>query len=112
MHSSVKHEPDDGVHAACASLGVKWRVYERQTRLQRLIGAFPNESVYSEGAFHSLLPSCRVDYVWALNTDRIICSSNGQSLEKPRQAQYLTHASFVPDETSLGNRLLRQNVAL
>ncbi len=39
-----------------------------------------------------------LDYVWALRTDGTICSSNGQIiLEKPRQAQYLTHASFVPN---------------
>ena len=41
-------------------LGVKWRVYERQTRLQRLIGAFPNESVYCEGRF-SIDGHLRVD---------------------------------------------------
>ncbi len=41
-----------------------------------------------------------LDYVWALTTDGIICSSNGQILEKPRQAQYLTHASFVPQINS------------
>jgi len=41
-----------------------------------------------------------LDHVWALTTDGIICSSNGQILEKPRQAQYLTHASFVPQINS------------
>jgi hypothetical protein len=37
-----------------------------------------------------------LDHVWALTTDGMIRSSNGQILDKPRQAQYLTHASFVP----------------
>jgi hypothetical protein len=46
------------------------------------------------------------DYVWALTTDRMICSSNGQTFEKPRQAQYLTHATFVPDNSSQGKELL------
>jgi hypothetical protein len=41
-----------------------------------------------------------LDQVWALTTDGMICSSNGQILDKPRQAQYLTHASFVPQMNS------------
>jgi hypothetical protein len=36
----------------------------------------------------------------------MICSSNGQTFEKPRQAQYLTHATFVPDNSSQGKELL------
>jgi hypothetical protein len=47
-----------------------------------------------------------LDYVWALTTDKMICSSNGQTLEKPRQAQYLTHATFVPDNSSHGKELI------
>ena len=35
----------------------------------------------------------------------MICSSNGQTLEKPRQARYLTHATFVPDTSSQGTVL-------
>lgn len=41
-----------------------------------------------------------LDHVWALTTDGIICSTNGQKLDKPRQAQYLTHASFVSQVNS------------
>lgn len=41
-----------------------------------------------------------LDHVWALTTDGMISSSTGQILEKPRQAQYLTHASFVPEANS------------
>ncbi|UJR32017.1 hypothetical protein I4U23_019486 [Adineta vaga] len=63
--------------------GIQWKVIKKNTRLQRLIGAFFNE-----------------DHVWALNTDRMICTSNGQILEKPRQAQYITHATFVPNNFS------------
>ncbi|CAF0956280.1 unnamed protein product [Adineta steineri] len=63
--------------------GIKWTVIEENTRLQRLIGAFSNEN-----------------YVWALTTDKMISSSNGQILEKPRQAQYITHATFVPNNSS------------
>jgi hypothetical protein len=32
----------------------------------------------------------------------MICSSNGHVLEKPREAQYLTHATFVPNNSSQG----------
>ena len=67
------------------SLGVHWSLIQKNTRLQRLIGAFTNEA-----------------YVWGLTTAGVICSSNGHILEKPRQAQYLTHATFVPDSTSQG----------
>jgi hypothetical protein len=36
----------------------------------------------------------------------MISSSNGQILEKPRQAQYLTHATFVPDDSSQGKKFI------
>jgi hypothetical protein len=45
------------------------------------------------------------DHVWALTTSGMICSSNGHVLEKPRQAQYLTHATFVPDTSCQGTTL-------
>jgi hypothetical protein len=41
-----------------------------------------------------------LDYVWALTTDKMISASNGQILDKPRQAQYITHATFVPNNSS------------
>ncbi|CAF2713616.1 unnamed protein product [Rotaria sp. Silwood2] len=68
--------------------GVQWKLIQKNTLLQRLIGAFTNEN-----------------FVWALTADKMICSSNGQILEKPRQAQYLTHATFVPDNSSQGTIL-------
>ncbi|CAF3568334.1 unnamed protein product [Rotaria sordida] len=77
------------IHIFSDSLtGIQWKLIEKNTRLQRLIGAFSNEN-----------------FVWALTTDKMICSSNGQILEKPRQAQYLTHATFVPDNSSEGTIL-------
>ncbi|CAF1171707.1 unnamed protein product [Rotaria magnacalcarata] len=68
--------------------GVQWKLIETNTRLQRLIGAFTTEN-----------------FVWALTTDKMIRPSNGSILEKPAQAQYLTHASFVPDSCSQGTVL-------
>ncbi len=44
--------------------------------------------------------SISLDHVWALTTDGLLCSSNGEKLDKPRPAQYLTHASFVPPTNS------------
>ncbi|CAF1144141.1 unnamed protein product [Adineta ricciae] len=63
--------------------GIQWRLIQKTTRFQRLIGVFSNEN-----------------HVWALNTDRMICTSNHQTLEKPRQCQYITHATFVPNNFS------------
>ncbi|CAF3782621.1 unnamed protein product [Rotaria sp. Silwood1] len=80
---------EEQIHIFSDSLtGIQWKLIEKNTRLQRLIGAFTNEN-----------------FVWALTTDKIICTSNGQILENPRQAQYLTHATFVPDNSSLGTIL-------
>jgi hypothetical protein len=36
----------------------------------------------------------------------MISSSNGLKLEKPRQAQYLTHATFVPNDSSESKELI------
>lgn len=44
--------------------------------------------------------SLSLDYVWALTTDRQISSSDGRELAKPRQVQFLTHATLVPNNSS------------
>ena len=61
---------------------INWRISKRRFS----ISLFPL-------IFSFTFPS---DHVWALTTKGVITSSTGQILEKPRQAQYLTHASFVP----------------
>lgn len=92
--------------------GTQWTIAARNTRLQRLIGAFCDQSSsYHLSVFNSFY-LVLVDYVWALNTDRMICSSDGLVLEKPRQAQYLTHASFVPDVTCQGRVISRRALYL
>ncbi len=88
-------------------LGIQWTLIEKNTRLQRLIGAFSNESLcWVLFLLIYFYKNSSLDYVWALTTDKMICSSNGQTLEKPRQAQYLTHATFVPDNSSHGKELI------
>lgn len=51
-----------------------------------------------------------LDFVWVLTTDKIISASNGQILEKPRQAQYLTHATFVPNNTPQGRKKIYSSI--
>ncbi len=61
----------------------------------------PNESLSSFDFFFGVISiSNDLDHVWALTTAGVMSSSNGQTLDKPRQAQYLTHASFVPQINS------------
>lgn len=88
-------------------IGIHWLLIQKETRLQRLICAFPNEGLYVFISLLLYLIFIYIDYVWALTTDGIIRSSNGQILEKPRQAQCLTHASFVPNKTSQSTIKLR-----
>lgn len=44
----------------------------------------------------------RLDFVWALNADKAICSSEGLQVDKPIQAQFITQATFVPSDTFAG----------
>lgn len=44
-----------------------------------------------------------LDSVWALTAEKMIHSLIGRTLEKPRRAQYLTQATFVPDNSSQSN---------
>jgi hypothetical protein len=81
-------------------IGVQWTVIEKGTRLQRLIGAFANEGLRL--IFRAFYFYFSLDFVWALTTDRRVTSSNGRVLEKPRQAQFITHATFVPRNSSQG----------
>ena len=81
-------------------LAIHWSLAQKSTRLQRLIGAFPNESLCLFDMLMIVEICNDLDHVWALTTDGMICSSAGQVLDKPRQAQYLTNASFVPQTNS------------
>ncbi|CAF0893625.1 unnamed protein product, partial [Didymodactylos carnosus] len=79
-----------------SAIGVRWQpsVYalnDGQTRLQRLIYAYPDE-----------------DIVWALRADgNLFCTNldvtQSYTFAKPLTAQHLTHASFVPNSNSSKN---------
>lgn len=85
-------------------LAFRWTIEHKKTLFQNLIGVFSDQGLifFIESIFTHVRTVFLLDYVWTLNSEKLICSSVGHILEKPRQAQYITQATFVPQRRSEG----------